>query len=76
MQEGAGHGLRRPLYGASGRTEAVALCPGLPSVRDQERRDMAQPGAYSQDWWTKGSLIVAQGQSESSGLFGGPWWTT
>ena len=45
----------------SGRCEAVALCPGLPSVRDQEKRDMAQPGAYAR-LVDQGSLIVAQGQ--------------
>ncbi|MDE0166260.1 MAG: terminase large subunit [Bryobacterales bacterium] len=42
------------------RVEAVALCPGLPSVREQERRDKVSAGTY-QRLVDAGSLIVAQG---------------
>ena len=31
----------------SGRVEAIALAPGLPSIAEQERRDRQPPGAYA-----------------------------
>ena len=30
----------------NGRTEAFALCPGIPDIREQERRDRVNPGTY------------------------------
>ncbi len=44
----------------NGRTEAVAICPGIPSVEDQERRDRVQVGTY-QRLVDQGSLLVAEG---------------
>ena len=44
----------------SGRIEALALCPGIPSVEDQERRDGVPPGAY-QSLVDTGVLQVAEG---------------
>ena len=31
---------------ANGRTEALAVCPGIPSVAEQERRDKVPRGTY------------------------------
>jgi len=45
---------------ANGRCEAVALCPGIPSIADQERRDNVPAGAY-QCLVDAGELIVAEG---------------
>ena len=44
----------------NGRTEAVAVAPGIPSIRDQEIRDCADRGSY-QRLVDEGSLIVAEG---------------
>jgi len=44
----------------NGRVEAVALCPGIPSIADQEKRDGVPAGAY-QVLIENGSLIVAEG---------------
>ena len=40
--------------------EALALAPGLPSLADQERRDLAPSGAYRK-LYEMGSLRVAEG---------------
>ena len=45
---------------ANGRTEAMAVCPGIPSVEEQERRDRVPKGVY-QRLVDAGSLIVAEG---------------
>ena len=45
---------------ANGRTEALAVCPGIPSVAEQERRDKVPRGTY-QRLVDDGSLIVAEG---------------
>ena len=44
----------------SGRTEALALCPGLPSIEAQEKRDRVNPGTYS-DLVSQGTLRIATG---------------
>ena len=44
----------------NGRIECRAVCPGIPSLADQEKRDMLQPGAY-QSLADKGVLIQASG---------------
>ena len=45
----------------SGRVEAVALAPGIPDVKAQEKRDRVPPGTYSR-LVEQGSLIVASGR--------------
>ena len=45
----------------SGRVEAVALAPGIPSIRDQEKRDRVPPGTYAR-LTEQGSLIIAEGR--------------
>ena len=44
----------------SGRVEAIAVCPGIPSVVEQERRDRVPPGTYSR-LVQEGVLRVAEG---------------
>ena len=44
----------------TGRAEAVAVCPGIPSVPDQEHRDRVPPGLYAR-LIEDGALIVAHG---------------
>ena len=44
----------------SGRCEAVAVAPGIPSIADQEKRDLVQPGTYSK-LVTSGVLRLAIG---------------
>ena len=44
----------------NGRTEAIAVCPGVPSIEAQERRDNVPPGTY-QRLVDVGSLRVAEG---------------
>ena len=52
----------------SGRVEALALAPGLPSLQDQEKRDRVSPGTYSR-LEEAGILQVAEGlQVQPPGL--------
>ena len=44
----------------SGRCEAMAVCPGIPSIPDQERRDRVPKGTY-QTLLDVGALEVAEG---------------
>ena len=44
----------------SGRAEALAVCPGLPSIQAQEKRDRVEPGTY-QRLVDRGTLTVAAG---------------
>ena len=44
----------------SGRTEAIAVCPGLPGIEAQEKRDRVSPGTYA-SLIESGSLRIAQG---------------
>ena len=44
----------------SGRMEAIACAPGIPSIEDQERRDNVPSGVYGK-LMANGSLSVAQG---------------
>ena len=44
----------------NGRTEAIAVCPGIPSIREQEVRDRVAANTY-QKLVDQGSLIVAEG---------------
>ena len=44
----------------SGRMEAIACAPGIPSIEDQERRDNVPSGVYSK-LMDSGALTVAQG---------------
>ena len=44
----------------SGRTECVAMAPGIPSIRDQERRDRVPQGLYER-LVASGQLIVCEG---------------
>ena len=44
----------------SGRAEAVAVCPGLPSIQEQEKRDRVEPGTY-QRLVDSGCLRIADG---------------
>ena len=44
----------------NGRTEAVAVAPGVPSIADQERRDRVNRGTY-QRLVDNGTLTVADG---------------
>ena len=44
----------------SGRCEAVAVAPGIPSIADQEKRDRQDPGEY-QRLVNSGRLHVADG---------------
>ena len=48
---------------ASGRIEAVAVAPGIPSIRDQERRDRVSAGTY-QRLVDEGVLVVDEGYRE------------
>ena len=45
----------------SGRVEALAFAPGIPDMRDQERRDGVSGGLY-QKLADQGTLIVAEGR--------------
>ena len=45
----------------SGRLEAVAMAPGIPSIEDQERRDRVPRGTY-QRLVDEGTLRVAEGK--------------
>ena len=44
----------------SGRVEAIAVCPGIPDVAAQERRDRVPQGTY-QELVTSGTLRIAHG---------------
>ena len=44
----------------SGRTEAIAMAPGIPSIRDQEKRDRVPKGLY-QKLVDSGQLVIAEG---------------
>ena len=44
----------------SGRVEALAVCPGLPSIEAQEKRDRVNPGTYA-DLVSQGTLRIADG---------------
>ena len=44
----------------SGRMEAIAVCPGVPDIAEQERADKVNPGAY-QRLVDSGKLHVADG---------------
>ena len=44
----------------SGRMEAIACAPGIPSIEDQERRDNVPSGVYAK-LMRSGALTVAQG---------------
>ena len=44
----------------SGRVEALAFAPGIPSIEDQERRDAVSGGLYTR-LVDSGALLVAQG---------------
>ena len=44
----------------SGRVEALAVCPGLPSIEAQERRDRVEKGTY-QRLLDQGTLRIAPG---------------
>ena len=44
----------------NGRIEARALCPGIPSLADQERRDLVETGTY-QALADQGVLMMADG---------------
>ena len=44
----------------SGRTEALAVCPGLPSIAKQEQRDRVEQGTY-QRLVDQGTLRIADG---------------
>ena len=43
----------------SGRTEAIAVAPGIPSLREQEKRDR-QPGGTYQRLADSGQLLIAE----------------
>ena len=45
---------------ANGRCEAFAVCSGIPSLAEQEKRDLEPPGTY-QKLVSTGRLIVAEG---------------
>ena len=45
----------------TGRVEALAICPGIPSIADQERRDRVSPGTY-QNLVDRGLLQMAEGR--------------
>ena len=56
----------------NGRMEAVAICPGIPSIADQEKRDRVGQGTY-QRLVDNGRLEIAEGaQSATSGTTAGP----
>ena len=62
---GADLGSGRAFSGAvaifeSGRTEAIAVCPGIPSIEEQEKRDRVPAGTY-QMLVDQGTLQVAEG---------------
>ena len=44
----------------NGRCESIAVCPGIPSIEDQERRDRVPAGTY-QNLVDAGVLLVADG---------------
>ena len=44
----------------NGRTEAIAVAPGIPSIEDQEKRDRVPTGTY-QALLDQGRLLVAEG---------------
>ena len=44
----------------SGRTEALAITPGIPTIREQERRDRVPAGTYAR-LIAQGRLMVADG---------------
>ena len=46
----------------NGRTEAVAVAPGIPSVEDQEKRDGVPKGTYS-DLVAAGQLVIDEGRN-------------
>ena len=47
----------------SGRVEAIAMAPGIPSIREQEIRDRVSRGVYQQ-LVDEGRLVVAEGLNE------------
>ena len=44
----------------NGRCEAFALCPGIPSIEEQEKRDLEPPGTYQKTRF-KGPLDSSSG---------------
>ena len=44
----------------SGRTEALAVAPGIPDLESQEKRDRVSPGTY-QRLYDRGQLAVSEG---------------
>ena len=44
----------------SGRTEAIAVAPGVPTLEAQEKRDRIEPGTY-QKLFDMGQLAIAEG---------------
>lgn len=58
---GAGRGWSAAVaMWESGRVEAIAVAPGVPSVEDQEKRDVVPRGTYS-DLENQGILDIADG---------------
>ena len=45
----------------SGRVEAIAVAPGIPSLEEQERRDRVPRGLYRKLAQQSGALVVAEG---------------
>ena len=45
----------------TGRTEAIAVAPGIPSIQDQETRDSVPRGTYK-DLVSSGQLVVDEGR--------------
>ena len=56
----AAPGVRRARIWESGRTEALAVAPGIPSLEQQERRDRVPAGAY-QDAGARGAAHGGRG---------------
>ncbi len=45
----------------SGRVEAIAVAPGIPTIEEQERRDRVPRGLYRKLAQQSGALVVAEG---------------
>ena len=58
---GAGRSFSSAVCGwRGGRVEALAICPGIPSIQDQEKRDRVPTGTY-QKLVATGHLRIAHG---------------